>query len=135
MNDNVSTTDPSGVIRAYDATSGALVWNWDSGNPEVTEPIAPDATYTENSPNSWSISSVDEALGLVYVPLGNASPDQWGGGRGAEVERFSSSIVALEVATGELRWVFQTVHHDLWDMDVPAQPSLIDITTDDGVVP
>lgn len=135
VNDNVRTTEPSGVIRAYDAVSGELKWNWDPGNPDRTEPIAEGETYSESTPNSWSISSADEELGLVYVPLGNQVPDQWGGNRGEHSERFSSSIVALDLDTGELRWVFQTVHHDLWDMDVPAQPSLVDIDTENGLVP
>lgn len=135
VNDNVSTTEPSGVIRAYDVITGELRWNWDPGNPEQTEPIAEGEIYSESTPNSWSISSADEALGLVYVPLGNAVPDQWGGNRDENTERFSSSIVALDLNTGELRWVFQTVHHDLWDMDVPAQPSLVDIDTEKGPVP
>ncbi|WP_312289832.1 outer membrane protein assembly factor BamB family protein, partial [Stutzerimonas nitrititolerans] len=135
VNDNISPSEPSGVIRAYDVISGELKWNWDPGNPERTEPIGPDETYVESTPNSWSISSADEALGLVYVPLGNPATDQWGGERSESSERFSSSIVALEVATGRLRWEFQTVHHDLWDMDVPAQPSLVDIQTAEGLVP
>lgn len=135
VNDNVSTTEPSGVVRAYDAITGELKWNWDPGNPQQTQPIAEGETYSESTPNSWSISSADEALGLVYVPLGNQVPDQWGGNRSENSERFSSSIVALDLDTGELRWVFQTVHHDLWDMDVPAQPSLVDIDTDSGPVP
>jgi quinoprotein glucose dehydrogenase len=135
VNDNVSTTEPSGVIRAYDVITGELRWNWDPGNPERTEPIAEGETYSASTPNSWSISSADEALGLLYVPLGNEVPDQWGGKRGENTERFSSSIVALDLNTGELRWVFQTVHHDLWDMDVPAQPSLVDIDTEHGPVP
>lgn len=132
VNDNYSTHQQSGVIRAFDVDSGALVWNWDSGNPEATAPLAPGATYTTNSPNSWSVFSVDEALGLVYVPLGNQVPDQLGMGRSASVEKYSSSIVALDIATGRDRWVRQTVHHDLWDMDVPAQPVLIDLTEPDG---
>lgn len=133
--DNVSTQEQSGVIRAFDANTGALRWNWDSGNPDVTQPIAPDDTYTPNSPNSWSIPSADPELGIVYVPLGNQPPDQWGGDRSDDVERFSSSIVALDLATGEVRWHFQTVHHDLWDYDVPAQPSLVDLTIRGARVP
>ncbi|MEO6277690.1 membrane-bound PQQ-dependent dehydrogenase, glucose/quinate/shikimate family [Roseateles sp.] len=133
--DNVSTHEQSGVVRAFNLDTGALVWNWDSGNPDATEPIAPGAHYTVNSPNSWSISSVDEALGLIYVPLGNQPPDQWGGNRSAVVERFTSAVVALELATGKLRWVYQTVHHDLWDYDVPAQPSLIDLRIGGATVP
>ncbi|MBX5067496.1 glucose/quinate/shikimate family membrane-bound PQQ-dependent dehydrogenase [Rhizobium lentis] len=134
VNDNYSTEEQSGVIRAFDINTGALVWNWDSGNPEVTTPIAEGQTYTTNSPNSWSVFSVDEALGMVYIPLGNQVPDQLGINRSDKVEKFSSSIVALDIATGQLRWVRQTVHHDLWDMDVPAQPALIDLTRPDGSV-
>ncbi|MBA1139073.1 glucose/quinate/shikimate family membrane-bound PQQ-dependent dehydrogenase [Mesorhizobium neociceri] len=135
VNDNYSTQEPSGVIRAFGVETGALVWNWDSGNPDQTTPLAAGQTYTANSPNMWSTPSADEKLGLLYVPLGNQTPDQLGAGRSANVEKFSSSITALDVATGQLRWVRQTVHHDLWDMDVPAQPTLVDITTAAGVVP
>ncbi|WSH59255.1 glucose/quinate/shikimate family membrane-bound PQQ-dependent dehydrogenase [Rhizobium ruizarguesonis] len=134
VNDNYSTEEQSGVIRAFDINTGALVWNWDSGNPDVTTPITGDQTYTTNSPNSWSVFSVDEALGMVYIPLGNQVPDQIGINRSDNVEKFSSSIVALDIATGQMRWVRQTVHHDLWDMDVPAQPALIDLTKQDGTV-
>ncbi|MDK1384718.1 glucose/quinate/shikimate family membrane-bound PQQ-dependent dehydrogenase [Sinorhizobium sp. 8-89] len=134
VNDNYSTQEQSGVIRAFDINSGALLWNWDSGNPDQTAPLPAGQFYTTNSPNSWSVSSVDEGLGLIYVPLGNQVPDQLGMGRSEHVEKYSSSIVALDINTGAMRWVRQTVHHDLWDMDVPAQPSLIDITKDDGTV-
>ncbi|MDV4178957.1 glucose/quinate/shikimate family membrane-bound PQQ-dependent dehydrogenase [Rhizobium brockwellii] len=134
VNDNYSTEEQSGVIRAFDINTGALVWNWDSGNPDATTPITAGQTYTTNSPNSWSVFSVDEALGMVYIPLGNQVPDQIGINRSDNVEKFSSSIVALDIATGQLRWVRQTVHHDLWDMDVPAQPALIDLTKQDGTV-
>ncbi len=134
VNDNYSTEEQSGVIRAFDINTGALVWNWDSGNPDVTTPITGDQTYTTNSPNSWSVFSVDEALGMVYIPLGNQVPDQIGINRSDNAEKFSSSIVALDIATGQMRWVRQTVHHDLWDMDVPAQPALIDLTKQDGTV-
>lgn len=135
VNDNYSTEEPSGVIRAFDVNTGALLWNWDSGNPDVTTPLPAGQTYTHNSPNMWSTASADEKLGLLYLPLGNQTPDQLGMGRSANVEKFSSSITALDINTGQLRWVRQTVHHDLWDMDVPAQPSLVDITTANGVVP
>jgi quinoprotein glucose dehydrogenase len=133
--DNVSTQEQSGVIRAYDVNSGALVWAWDPGKPDAATPLPPGQTYTANSPNSWSIMSADEALGMVYVPLGNQPPDQWGGQRSDSVERFSSAVVALDIATGQVRWVFQTVHHDLWDYDVPSQPTLLDLTTDGQTVP
>ncbi len=132
VNDNYSTQSQSGVIRAFDVRTGQLIWNWDSGNPDETAPIAPGEYYTTNSPNSWSVFSYDEDLGLVYIPLGNQVPDQLGMGRSENVERFSSSIVALDIETGQVRWVRQTVHHDLWDMDVPAQPVLIDLSRPDG---
>lgn len=133
--DNVSVNEASGVIRAFDVDTGALVWNWDPADPQQTAPLAEDETYTENSPNSWSISSVDEDLGLVYVPLGNQPPDQWGGNRGPAVEDYASSVVALDLETGQPRWRFQTVHHDLWDYDVPSQPSLVDLTIAGETVP
>jgi quinoprotein glucose dehydrogenase len=135
VNDNVATTSPAGVIRAYDVYTGALVWNFDSKDPGATEPIPNGETYTQNAPNSWSVASYDPEFGLVYLPMGNESPDQFGGNRGENSERFSASIVALEASTGEVAWVFQTVHHDIWDYDMPAQPSLIDLTIDGEAVP
>ena len=133
--DNVSVNEASGVIRAYDVDTGEIRWAFDTGAPETTEPLPPGETYTSNSPNSWSISAVDEELGMVYVPLGNQPPDQWGADRTDAVERFSSSVVALNLADGSVAWVFQTVHHDLWDYDVPSQPSLIDLTVGGETVP
>ncbi|RDL52504.1 Quinoprotein glucose dehydrogenase [Ensifer sp. M14] len=134
VNDNYSTQEQSGVIRAFDINTGDLIWNWDSGNPDVTTPLPEGQTYSTNSPNSWSVSSHDEGLGLVYIPMGNQVPDQLGMGRSEHVEKYSSSIVALDINSGAVRWVRQTVHHDLWDMDVPAQPALLDITKEDGTV-
>lgn len=133
--DNVSTEEASGVIRAFDVNTGALVWNWDPARPEQTKPLPRGETYVANSPNSWTIMAADEAVGMVYVPLGNQPPDQFGGNRSPEVEKFSTSIVALDIATGQVRWHFQTVHHDLWDYDVPAQPSLLDLQRDGERVP
>ncbi|MDN5567919.1 MAG: glucose/quinate/shikimate family membrane-bound PQQ-dependent dehydrogenase, partial [Paracoccus sp. (in: a-proteobacteria)] len=137
VNDNFSTHSQSGVIRAFDVDTGDLLWNWDSGNPEDTTPIdiAGGERYTTNSPNSWSVFSADEELGLVYIPTGNQVPDQLGLNRTPEVEARSSAIVALDIATGQEQWIRQTVHHDLWDMDVPAQPVLIDLTRDGQTVP
>ncbi|SOC35437.1 quinoprotein glucose dehydrogenase [Rhizobium subbaraonis] len=134
VNDNYSIHEQSGVIRAFDIDTGQLIWNWDSGNPDITTPLPEGQKYTTNSPNSWSVSSYDEALGLIFVPLGNQVPDQLGMGRSEHVEKYSSSIVALDLETGQVRWVRQTVHHDLWDMDIPAQPALLDITKEDGTV-
>ena len=135
INDSESVNNPSGVIRAFDVRTGRLVWNWDLAQPDATTPLPAGKRYTPNTPPSWAGASVDETLGLAYFPLGNQSPDQLGAGRSSAVERFSSSIVALDLATGKLRWVFQGVHHDLWDRDFPAQPSLVDVTVDGGIVP
>ena len=135
VTDNESTNEPSGVIRAFDAHDGHLVWNWDSGNPDETAPLPEGQTYTRNSPNMWSLASVDEKLGMVYLPLGNQMPDQWGGNRTAGAEKFSAGTVALDIDTSKLRWNYQFTHHDLWDMDVGSQPTLLDMKTADGVKP
>jgi quinoprotein glucose dehydrogenase len=134
--DNAAVHMPSGVIRAYDVATGKLVWNFDPGNPNSTTPLAPGKHYVPSTPNSWSTSAVDEDLGLIYLPMGNGAIDQWGGKRSPETERFTATILALDIKTGQQRWAFQTVHHDLWDMDVPAQPALVDLTIPGrGVVP
>ena len=70
------------------------------------------------------VRNVDEDVALALKQLAASH------GRSAEAERYSSSVVALDIATGAVRWVFQTVHHDLWDYDVPSQPSLIDLEID-----
>ncbi|MFG1496566.1 glucose/quinate/shikimate family membrane-bound PQQ-dependent dehydrogenase [Saccharospirillum sp. HFRX-1] len=135
VNDNYDTQSPSGVIRAYDAKSGELVWNWDPAHPQDTAPIAEGKTYSTSSPNSWSVASADEELGLIYFPMGNRTPDQLGMYRTENEERFASSVVALSLQTGQVEWVQQFVHHDLWDMDTPAQPVLLDLETDSGRQP
>lgn len=132
VTDNSSTDEPSGVIRAFDVHTGELVWNWDSGNPDNTDPLPEGETYTRNSPNVWAPISVDEALGLVYLPMGNATPDQYGADRTENDETYSAGLVALALEDGQVEWVYQFVHHDLWDMDTPAQPVLIDLATNDG---
>ncbi|TRO38260.1 glucose/quinate/shikimate family membrane-bound PQQ-dependent dehydrogenase [Pseudomonas putida] len=135
VTDNESTNEPSGVIRAYDVHDGRLVWNWDPNNPDATAPIAADQFYSRNAPNMWSLASVDEKLGLVYLPLGNQMPDQYGADRTPGAEKFSAGLVALDINTGKVRWNYQFTHHDLWDMDVPSQPTLINLKTKDGVKP
>jgi quinoprotein glucose dehydrogenase len=133
--DNRSVKMPSGVVRAFDAKTGRLVWNFDPGNPDQTAPLGPNQRYSLSSPNSWSTSAADEQLGMIYLPFGMGAVDQYGATRPPTTEKFASSIVALDSATGKLKWVFQTVHHDLWDMDVPAQPALIDLPIGGGTVP
>jgi len=135
ITDNGAVDSPGGVIRAYDVRSGRLVWNFDPGNPQATEPLPSGDTYVRSTPNSWTIATADEALGLVYIPTGNQTPDQWGVPRTAEAERFTDTLVALDLNTGQVRWEFQTVHHDLWDRDLPSQPTLVDIDGPQGKVP
>ncbi|UXM95391.1 membrane-bound PQQ-dependent dehydrogenase, glucose/quinate/shikimate family [Bartonella sp. HY329] len=125
--DNYYVDNPSGVIRAYDVHNGQLVWKWDAQKPNETKPLEGDATYEPGSPNAWTVMAADDELGLVYVPLGNKSPDQFGAKRSAEVEKFTAALVALDVKTGELRWSFKSINHDLWDRDLPSQPVLLDL--------
>lgn len=130
--DNVTNAAPSGVIRAYDARTGEMVWVWDLGQPDLSIPLAEDQSYTLGTPNAWSLLSFDADLGMVYVPLGNAAPDIFGGQRRKFDDEYSSSVVALDVNTGKEIWKFQTVRHDLWDYDIPAQPVLTDIPDGKG---
>ncbi|MGN2243170.1 glucose/quinate/shikimate family membrane-bound PQQ-dependent dehydrogenase [Frateuria sp. GZRR33] len=135
VTDNASTDEPSGVVRGFDVDTGRLLWNFDPSEPRQHQPLPPGQTYIRNSPNAWSVFSVDEKLGLVYLPMGNQTPDIWGGRRDPNAEQYSSAIVALDIATGRVRWVYQSVHHDLWDMDVGGQPTLVDLDTPAGKVP
>jgi quinate dehydrogenase (quinone) len=134
VTDNVEVNEPSGVIRAFDAVTGKFVWAWDMGRPGINTEPGPGEWYTRGTPNMWSMSSYDDKLGLVYVPLGNATPDYVGTHRTEPMEKYSGSIVALDITNGSVRWSFQTVHHDIWDYDVPSQPSLVDLPQADGSV-
>lgn len=131
--DNIEVGAPSGVVRAFDADTGALVWAWDIGRPDRRGAPGEGETYTRSTPNAWPPMSADPALGLVYVPTGAATPDIFGAHRTREAEAAANSLVALDVATGEARWAFQAVHHDLWDYDLPAQASLLDIDSAQGL--
>lgn len=128
--------EPSGVIRAFDALTGAFAWAFDMGRPDRHSEPAAGESFTASTPNSWAPMSADESLGLVYAPTGNTSgSDYYGVLRRPFDERYSSSVLALDAATGEVRWSFQTVHHDLWDYDVAAQPVLTEFPTPEGAVP
>lgn len=126
--DNYSRGEPSGVIRAFDARNGQLVWAWDLGNPGITKEPPAGQTYTRGTPNMWTHAAYDDRLGLIYAPLGNGTPDYYGQGRPQGSEDYNSTLVALDVMTGRERWRFQTVHHDIWDYDLPAQPALVDLS-------
>jgi quinoprotein glucose dehydrogenase len=136
VTDNYSTREPSGVIRGFDAETGRLVWAFDTGSDTPNAIPDDQHTYTLNSPNSWAPAAYDAKLDLVYLPMGVKTPDIWGGNRTPQDERYASGLLALHASTGKLAWFYQTVHHDLWDMDLPAQPTIADITDRNGnVVP
>jgi quinate dehydrogenase (quinone) len=128
--DNQETGEPSGVVRGFDPLSGALKWAWDLGDESRTTLPPEGQTYTRGTPNVWSLTSADDELGLVYVPTGNATPDYFGGHRSEAMEKYASSVVAIDADTGRARWHFQTTHHDIWDYDVPSQPTLVDVPVD-----
>jgi glucose dehydrogenase len=121
-----------GVIRAFDARTGALAWAWDLGNPEITGQPLEGQTYTRGTPNMWTTASYGDQLGLIYAPLGNATPDFFGMGRPPHSDEYNSSLVALDVVTGRVKWKFQTVHHDIWDYDLPSQPALVNVPDGKG---
>lgn len=137
--DNVRVDAPGGVVRGYDVRTGEQLWSWDPLPPgqafvETTGPDGEPLRYHRGTTNTWSILSGDPELGLVFAPMGNTTPDYFGAVRDG-LDYYSSSVVALDAKTGKPVWHFQTVHHDVWDYDVPAQPGLYDFPTPDGPVP
>lgn len=135
VRDNQRRDAPSGVVRGYDTVTGDLLWAWDMGRPGETGAPPEGETYTRGTPNVWTIATGDEALGLVYLPLGNSSVDYWGGMRSEAENTYSTALVALDVTTGQVAWHHQTVHYDIWDYDLGAQGTLVDFPTPDGPVP
>jgi len=130
IDDNQRIAMPAGVVRAFDARSGALRWSWDpipisapanSGDAKTND--AKPAERQTGAANAWSIMSVDAARDLVFIPTGSASPDYYGGLRPGD-NKWANSVVALHAKTGELAWGFQLVHHDLWDYDTASPPLL-----------
>ncbi len=132
ITDNLSNAEPSGVIRGYDVNTGALRWVFDTGAEDPNQMPGEKGEFVHNSPNAWAPLAYDAQTDIVYVPTGVGTPDIWGGDRTPLKERYANSMLALDASTGKLVWHFQTTHHDLWDMDVPAQPSLVDLKRPDG---
>ncbi|SKB67107.1 membrane-bound PQQ-dependent dehydrogenase, glucose/quinate/shikimate family [Sphingopyxis flava] len=126
---------PSGVIRGFDAVSGKLAWAWDMMNPEWKGYPPPGETWARGTPNMWTIASADETLGLVYLPMGNASADYYSSLRRGPENHYATSLVALDVTTGKPRWRFQAVKKDVWDYDFGAQATLIDFPGPEGTTP
>jgi quinoprotein glucose dehydrogenase len=120
VGDNGAVDMPRGVVRAFDARTGTLRWTWDP------IPWAGAQQVRTGAANAWSTFAADPARDLVFIPTGSASPDYYGGTRPGD-DKWANSVVALKASTGDFVWGFQVVHHDLWDYDVPAQPTLIDV--------
>jgi quinoprotein glucose dehydrogenase len=121
--DNRRVNAPLGTVRAFDARTGHKRWSFD---PLIHDGI--EAGHT----NVWAPMSADEERGLVFLPTSSPSTDFWGGRRPGN-NAHANSVVALRAETGELVWSFQTVHHDVWDYDLPAQPTLARIDTGEGM--
>jgi quinoprotein glucose dehydrogenase len=119
-----------GHIRAYDVHTGRIRWTFHTiprpGEPGY-ETWPADAWKTAGGANSWAGMSVDAGRGIVYIPTGSATPDFYGGDRIGE-DLFANTLLALDARTGKRIWHFQTVHHDLWDRDLPAAPNLVSVT-------
>jgi quinoprotein glucose dehydrogenase len=131
-------TGPAGNTRAYDARTGAKVWEFHS----VPQPGEPghetwegDSWRDRSGVNNWGFSmTVDADRGMVYTVFGGPDTNYWGGDRKGN-NLFANSVVALDANTGKLKWYFQVVHHDLWDYDLPPAPALIDVTVQGKKVP
>ena len=126
INDNNRVDMPSGVVRAFDARTGVLRWNWEpleKNDPSAGIPAGTVKTRQTGAGNAWSIMAVDSERDLVFIPTGSASPDYYGGLRPGD-DKWADSVVALRGKTGEFVWGFQLVHHDLWDYDTASPPLL-----------
>jgi len=121
--DNVRVDAPLGTVRAFDARTGQPRWSFDPLEHQGIE---------AGHANVWAPLSADEERGLVFLPTGSPSPDFWGGKRAGNNEH-ANSVVALKIETGVIAWAFQAVHHNVWDYDMPAQPTLARIDTGQGL--
>src|SRR6516165_546732 len=119
--DNRRVKAPRGTVRALDARTGKERWTWSPLREGIDAGAA----------NVWAPMSVDDVEGRVYLPTSSPSPDFWGGLRPGNNEH-ADSVVALRAETGELLWAFQVVHHDVWDYDLPAQPTLVSLALEAG---
>lgn len=126
---------PAGVVRAIDVITGELRWAWDLGRDDPTAPLQPGEHFTNATPNVWSPMSADADLNLVYVGTGNASGDFFGADRTERDNEYTDAVVALDARTGQERWHFRTVNHDLWDFDIGPAMNLVDWPTENGTRP
>jgi len=138
IGDNRAIDVERGVIRAYDALSGAQLWSFDPLPDSDAHPAAREWNLTQalgtGAGNAWGVMTVDAEHGLVLVPTGSASPDFYGGARVGS-NRFANTLLALDAGSGRLVWQQQLIHHDLWDYDLAAQPVLGDVAVHGVPVP
>jgi len=130
--DNVSTDMPGGVVRGYDVVTGAFRWAFDPGNPDDPSEPAPGQTYVRSTPNVWAPMSYDATSNTVFMPVGSAAIDLWSVKHTALDRKYGASLLAVDATTGREKWVYQTVHNDLWDYDIPMQPTFIDFPDASG---
>ncbi len=138
IGDNRAVDLELGIVRGIDVRTGVERWRWD---PIPRDPADPayatwraEEVERTGAANAWAPLAADSDLGLVYVPTGSASPDFFGGEREGD-NLYANSLVALEVTTGKVRWYRQLVHHDVWDYDLPAQPTLVELVRDGQTIP
>ncbi|MGC2404180.1 MAG: pyrroloquinoline quinone-dependent dehydrogenase [Acidobacteriaceae bacterium] len=131
IDDNNRTDMPSGVVRAFDARTGALRWSWDPILRNRSDSTSP---WLTGAANAWSIMTVDPVRDLIFVPTGSASPDYYGGLRPGD-DKWANSVVALHAKSGTIAWGFQLVHHDLWDYDTASPPLLATVPHDGKKIP
>ncbi|MDH3532562.1 MAG: PQQ-binding-like beta-propeller repeat protein, partial [Gammaproteobacteria bacterium] len=136
ISDNARVVAPAGSVRAFDARSGEALWDFDpiprGESDEARKEWQGTQPPQEGHANVWAPMSVDLERGFVFLPTTSPSPDFYGGLRPGD-NRHANSVVALHAATGKVVWGFQTIHHDVWDYDVPAQPGLYSVWKDGRV--
>lgn len=154
VQDGQRTDSPSGAVRAFDVRTGELQWIFDPVPPGMQAVTAEDIkngkTLTRGTPNVWALMSADIERKLVFLPMGNPSPDHYRGtavlGKNGtdksnpgkkldDYEYYGTSVVALDADTGAVRWRFKVIDHDVWDYDLAAQPVLYETSDGNDKVP
>jgi quinoprotein glucose dehydrogenase len=127
----------SGDVRGFDIVTGKLVWTFHTV-PRKGEmgfdTWAPDSTVNRSGNNVWNMNTVDDKTGIAYLAIGGPAADRWGGDRHG-MNLFGNSVVAVNALTGKYLWHFQTLHHEIWDWDLPTPPMLFDVKKDGKTIP